>query len=162
MLNTANTKYFANYWWFLISALILCCDQLSKLIALHYLSGIDSLVVTPFFNLTLLFNRGAAFSFLSQANGWQHILFGVISMVVCFYCFYIFPRINPGARLYLIALSLIVGGALGNSIDRLHYGYVIDFLHFHLFDWHFAVFNLADSAITIGAGLLILSLIREN
>lgn len=157
-----SQRHFTNYWWFALSFLVITSDQITKYFAVYYLNDPGSIRVTPYFNLTLLFNRGAAFSFLSHAGGWQHWFFGCLSISVCLYIIFILPSIKPREKLNLSALSLILGGACGNLWDRFNYGYVIDFLHFHYYDWHFAVFNIADSAISVGAGLLILAILTSK
>lgn len=141
--------------WFLLAAAVVAADQLTKWLAVIVLRPGEPVVVTGFFNLALAFNRGAAFSFLSQAPGWQTPLFATIAAIAAFVVSGLLLR-NPGRRLWSAGLALILGGALGNLIDRLHYGYVVDFFDFHVRAWHWPAFNVADSAITIGAGLLIL------
>jgi signal peptidase II len=111
--------------------------------------------VTGFFNLVLAYNRGAAFSFLSDAGGWQRGLFIAIAAAATALIVVLLAR-HAGERLFCAGLALILGGALGNLWDRVALGHVVDFLDFHAFGWHFWAFNLADSAITVGAGLLIL------
>jgi signal peptidase II len=116
--------------------------------------------ITGFFNLVLAHNRGAAFSFLSDAGGWQRTLFIGIAVLATAVIVAMLVR-HPGERLFCAGLALILGGALGNLWDRIALGYVVDFLDFHAFGWHFWAFNLADSAITVGAGLLILDALRS-
>ena len=115
----------------------------------------ETLPITSFFNLVRVHNPGAAFSFLADAGGWQRWFFtglGVLAAGVMVYLL----RMHAGQTLFCLALSLLLGGAVGNVIDRLLYSYVIDFLDFYYGTWHFPAFNVADSAITVGAGLLIL------
>jgi len=108
----------------------------------------------------LAYNRGAAFSFLSDAGGWQRVLFIGVAAVAVAVIVALLAR-HPGERLFCAGLALILGGALGNVWDRVALGYVLDFLDFHAFGWHFWAFNVADSAITVGAGLLILDGLRS-
>jgi len=111
--------------------------------------------VTGFFNLVRAHNSGAAFSFLSDASGWQRWFFSVIGVLAAVLIVWLL-RSHSGQKLFSFAMACILGGAIGNVIDRLLYGYVIDFLDFHWQSWHFPAFNLADSAITLGAACLIL------
>ncbi|TAK45079.1 MAG: signal peptidase II, partial [Betaproteobacteria bacterium] len=115
----------------------------------------EVLAVTGFFNLVLVFNKGAAFSLLAAAPGWQTPLFAAIAIAAAAFIAFLLVR-HPGQRLFCAGLALILGGALGNLWDRLEWGQVVDFLDFHAAGWHWPAFNLADSAITVGAGLLIL------
>lgn len=117
--------------------------------------------VTGFLNLVLVFNRGAAFSFLSQASGWQREFFIGLALVATAVIIVLLWR-NPQARLFSAGLSLIMGGAIGNLWDRIALGHVVDFLDFHAFGYHWPAFNLADSAITAGAALLLLDAFRER
>lgn len=142
--------------WLWITLIIIVIDQGSKLLALQLLHAYQPFVVLPFFNLTLAFNKGAAFGFLHHASGWQNIMFTALAFSVCSMILLWLYRSSSAEFLRNCALTLILGGALGNVCDRFLYGYVIDFFSFHLGDWHFAIFNVADSAICIGASLLIL------
>ena len=116
--------------------------------------------VTSFFNLVMVYNKGAAFSFLADQQGWQRYLFAGISLAASLLIIWMLKR-NPSQRLFCWALALILGGAIGNLIDRLAYGHVIDFLDVYFYGWHWPAFNVADSAITIGAGLFILDEFRR-
>ncbi|MDD4911199.1 MAG: signal peptidase II [Sideroxydans sp.] len=141
--------------WLGISLIVIVLDQLSKLaITQHFVYG-ETLAVTSFFNLSLQHNPGAAFSFLSDAGGMQRWLFTVIALVASAWMFWMIRK-HQAEKVLSFALALIMGGAIGNVIDRAAYGYVIDFLDFYWGGYHFATFNLADSAITCGAALLIL------
>lgn len=140
--------------WLLIAAAVVILDQASKYAAVAMLADKSPLEVTPFFNLLLVYNRGAAFSFLAGAAGWQRELFTGIAIVASVWIVYLLRR-YPQQSLFCLALSLVLGGALGNVIDRLSIGAVVDFLDFHAFGWHWPAFNVADSAITCGAALLI-------
>jgi signal peptidase II len=162
MFKYSETPQPRNYFWLLLSVIVICLDQITKAVAVGTLSEAGTVPVTSFFNFTLLFNHGAAFSFLSNAGGWQQWLFNGISIGVSAYLLFLIPQLRPHHRRSLAALSLIVGGAIGNLWDRITLGYVIDFLHFHWSSWHFAVFNVADAAITVGAGLLLLNAIKRN
>lgn len=147
--------------WLGIAAIVILLDQLSKItIAKLFTLGEDK-AITSFFNLTLAYNQGAAFSFLNNAGGWQRYLFTAIGLGAAGYIIYLLKK-HGGQRLFCWALALILGGAIGNVIDRLLYGHVIDFLDFHLKAFgHFPAFNVADSAICVGAGLFILDELRR-
>ena len=142
--------------WFVLAAAIVVADQLAKWAVLeHFSGGPRSEPLAPFFNLVLVFNKGAAFSMLSQAQGWQTPLLTVFALVAAAAVSFLILR-NSTKRMLCVALSAILGGALGNVIDRLRFGSVVDFLDFHAAGWHWPAFNVADSAITLGAALLIL------
>ncbi len=140
--------------WLLIAGVVVIFDQASKYAAVAMLADQPPVEVTPFFNLLLVYNRGAAFSFLAGAGGWQRELFTGIAIVASIWIVYLLRR-YPQQSLFCLALSLVLGGAIGNVIDRLSIGAVVDFLDFHAFGWHWPAFNIADSAITCGAALLI-------
>ena len=140
--------------WFGFAALVIVFDQLSKWPVLAKLAPGEQLEVTGFFNLVLVFNKGAAFSFLSGASGWQTLFFLAIALGAAAAVSVLLWRAT-GSRLFRLALALIMGGALGNAIDRLRFGQVVDFLDLHVGAWHWPAFNVADSAITVGALLLI-------
>ena len=141
--------------WFGLAALVVAADQISKLAILGAFAPGERMALTGFFNLVLVFNRGAAFSFLAGAPGWQTPLFAAVAVIAIVVVTVILLR-SRGEPLMCAGLALILGGALGNLIDRLRFGHVVDFLDFHAFGWHWPAFNLADSAITVGAALLIL------
>ena len=144
--------------WFVLSAAIVAADQLAKWAVLDYFAGREPRQeLTGFLNLVLVCNKGAAFSFLANAPGWQTPLFIAFALGAAGLCGALIVR-NPGKRLFCAGLALVVGGALGNVIDRLRFGCVVDYLDFYILDrWpHWPAFNVADSAITIGAVLLIL------
>ena len=147
--------------WLLIAAAIVILDQATKYAAVAALAGKAPVEVTPFFNLLLVYNRGAAFSFLAGAGGWQREFFTVIALIASVWIVYLLRR-YPQQSLFCLALSLVLGGALGNVIDRLSIGAVVDFLDFHAFGWHWPAFNVADSAITCGAALLIWDGLRAS
>ncbi len=144
-----------NWRWFAIAAAIVVADQVAKWAVLGSFAPGERRVLTGFFNLVLVFNKGAAFSFLADAPGWQTPLFVVFSLVAAVIVSVLLFR-SPGRPMFYAGLALILGGALGNVIDRLRFGQVVDFLDFHAIGWHWPAFNVADSAITVGAALLIL------
>ena len=142
--------------WFAVAATVLLLDQLTKLwIMTEFVLG-DSRYISSFFNLVRAHNEGAAFSFLSDAGGWQRWFFTILSSVISLVIVVWLVRLPRQKILEALALSLILGGALGNLYDRVTLGYVVDFLDFHWAGWHFAAFNVADMAISIGAGLIII------
>ena len=146
--------------WLALAALLAALDQLSKFAITRVLAH-GAVEVTSFFNLVLVYNRGAAFSFLSDAAGWQRGFFVAIAVVASAWVIYLIRK-HPRETLFCFALSLILGGAVGNVIDRLWLGAVVDFLDFHAAGHHWPAFNLADSAITCGAGLLIWDSLRPG
>ncbi len=141
--------------WLLLAVIVIVLDQTSKAaITSHFVYG-ESFPITSFFNLVLAHNTGAAFSFLSDAGGMQRWLFSLIAVAASVWIVWLLRK-HQAEKLFSFALAFILGGALGNLIDRIAYGYVVDFLDFHAAGYHFAAFNVADAAITLGAGLLIL------
>lgn len=149
--------------WFLVSLVVIVADQASK----HYMShilplcepgGCQSIEILPVFKFTLLHNTGAAFSFLSDAGGWQRWVLAGVSVLVSVVIAVWLARLDKRDQILAMALALILGGALGNLIDRALLGYVVDFIVVHHGAWHFPAFNIADSAISTGAALLILDL----
>ncbi len=144
-----------------VAAITLLLDQLSKWSALTNLQLGVSEEVLPFMNWLLLFNPGAAFSFLAQGSGWQRWFFTGIGLAASIYIMYLLRK-NLGDKLLCWALSLILGGALGNVLDRIMYGVVVDFIDLHYANWHWPAFNVADSAICIGAGLIIWGELRKS
>ncbi|HZN86728.1 MAG TPA: signal peptidase II [Burkholderiales bacterium] len=140
--------------WFLVAALVLAADRLTKWLILGWLRPGESYEVTGFLELVLVFNRGAAFSFLADAPGWQRPFFIAVAVVVSAIVCWMLWR-HPGRRLLGAGLALILGGALGNLWDRVAIGAVVDFLDFHAYGWHWPAFNVADSAISAGAALVI-------
>ena len=142
--------------WLWLSALTLLLDQASKLLIDHEMQLFDSIAILPSFNLTYLHNTGAAFSFLHDAGGWQRWLFTGLAIIMSGVIFVWLKRLRNHETFMAIALSLILGGAIGNLIDRIAYGYVIDFLDVYYQDWHWPAFNIADSAICIGVAFMIL------
>lgn len=141
--------------WLGLALVVLLLDQFTKVLILGYFQHGDSHTVTSFFNLVRAHNPGAAFSFLASAGGWQRWLFTGIGVAATLFILWMLRR-HASQRLFCFALALILGGAIGNVIDRVLYGYVVDFLDFHYAGWHFPAFNVADSGISVGAALLIL------
>jgi signal peptidase II len=139
-----------------IPVLIVVVDQLTKALAVEHLLGRPGVELTPFFRLVLSYNTGAAFSFLSDAGGWQNVFFIVVAVVVCAIIVLMLRSLGQRDRQVFVALLLILGGAAGNLIDRIWLGYVVDFLDLYYQDHHWPTFNVADSAISIGAVLLVL------
>lgn len=140
--------------WLWIAILVMAVDRFSKHWALTHLSLGEPLELLSFFNLTLAYNTGAAFSFLHTASGWQHLVLGGIAIIVSVLILLWLAKLSKRAVWMSISLCLILGGALSNVIDRILYGHVIDYFDFHLQNWHFAIFNVADSAICAGAFML--------
>lgn len=147
-------------WWLML--LVLVADQVSKQVVIANMQLFDSIELFPFFNFTYVRNYGAAFSFLSDAGGWQRWFFTMIAVVISAVLAVWLAR-NSKTQLKLnLALSLVLAGAIGNLIDRSIYGYVIDFFHLYYQNWHYPAFNIADSAICIGAALLIWDSFSNN
>lgn len=141
--------------WLIVAMVVVALDQASKLFVLARFAPGESLRVTSFFDLVLVYNKGAAFSFLASADGWQTPLLVVVALVAVTIVFWMLWR-NPSRLLLDSGLALILGGAIGNVIDRIAYGKVVDFLLFHAYGWSYPAFNVADSAITVGAAILII------
>ena len=147
--------------WLGIAFIIMLIDQLTKITITRTFQLGEEKFVTSFFNLVLAYNKGAAFSFLHNAGGWQRYFFTGIGIAAAVYIIYLLKK-HGGQRMFSWALSLVLGGAIGNVIDRLLYGHVIDILDFHWAGWgHFPAFNIADAAICIGAALFILDELRR-
>jgi len=146
--------------WLALSAIVIVADQLTKAAVLTSFRPGEQLVLAPFASLVLAFNTGAAFSFLADADGWQRWLFTAIAAAAAVLIVWLLRR--GGDRLYLGGLALILGGALGNLYDRLTIGTVVDFLLLHYRGWAWPAFNVADSAITVGAALLIVDSFRAR
>ncbi len=146
--------------WLLLAGGIIACDQLTKAWMLGAFRLHEQLAVTGFFNLVLVFNSGAAFSFLAGAGGWQKWFFVGLALAISAWLLAML-RQHAGERLLPAALSLILGGALGNVIDRLRFDAVVDFLDFHLAGYHWPAFNVADSAITVGVALMLWHQFRQ-
>lgn len=147
-----------NVHWLWVSAAVMLLDQVSKQLVVKSIARFEYITVLPVLNWVHLHNKGAAFSMMSHLPPWLFVLLGVgVSIGIL-----VWLRRNPvGQRIVAAGLALILGGALGNVIDRVRLGHVTDFIDFHIGDWHFAAFNVADMAITVGAGLLILDMLLE-
>lgn len=146
--------------WLWLSVLVVALDLGSKAIASHYLMLYQPLPVFPGFNWTLAHNQGAAFSFLSTESGWQRWFFSVIALVVSVGIIVWIKRLAPTQTLLALALALVLGGAIGNLWDRVTLGYVVDFIDVYYQQYHWPAFNLADSAICVGAVLLVIDSFR--
>ncbi len=142
--------------WLWVSFLALGLDQASKIAVDNSMRLYESIGVMPYFNLTYVHNTGAAFSFLAHAGGWQRWLFAGLALAISVMIVVWIARLQSHEKLLAIALSLVLGGAVGNLIDRVAYGYVIDFMDIYYQDWHWPAFNIADSAICIGVFLMLL------
>jgi signal peptidase II len=143
-----------------LAALVLALDQASKFAVLRSLEPYQQIPLLPGFNLTLVFNRGASFSLLADAGGWQRWLFAALAILASAAIVVLLRRTPPTDRCNGYGLALVLGGAIGNLIDRIWLGQVIDFLDLYYGTWHWPAFNLADSAITAGAALLLLGMTR--
>ncbi len=146
--------------WLGLALVVIVLDQFTKTLILGYFQLGDSRHVTAFFNVVRVHNTGAAFSFLAGAAGWQRWFFVMLGIVAAGFIVWML-RSHPSQKLFCFAVTMIMGGALGNVIDRLLHGYVVDFIQVHAGGWYFPSFNLADSAITLGAILLIVDELRR-
>jgi signal peptidase II len=147
--------------WLWLAALVLVLDQITKVLVMNQLAAYQDMIpLTGFFNLIHVHNTGAAFSLFADQPGWQRYFFLAIGLGASALMFYLM-RQTRGRPLFSIALALILGGAVGNVIDRALYGHVIDFLDFHVAGWHWPAFNVADAGITVGAVLLVLDSLRK-
>jgi len=151
----------AGLWvWLALALVVVVLDQLSKTLILQRFALHDSVTVTSWFNLVRVHNSGAAFSFLAGASGWQRWFFVGLGAVASIFIVWMLKK-HPTQTLFCFAVTMIMGGAIGNVVDRLLHGYVVDFIQVHYGGWYFPSFNLADSAITLGAICLILDEIRR-
>ena len=146
--------------WLGLALLLLIADQFTKVLILGYYKLGDATYITSFFNIVRVHNTGAAFSFLASASGWQRWFFTGIGIAAAVFIIWMLKS-HPGQKLFSFAMACILGGAIGNVVDRLLHGYVVDFLDFHYGNWRFPAFNIADAAISIGAVCLILDEIRR-
>jgi signal peptidase II len=147
--------------WLWLSALVVALDQATKWLAEAALDPYLPVPLVPSLNLTLMYNEGAAFSFLAGAGGWQRWFFAGLAAAVTLALGVWLHRLKPGERLTAAGIALVIGGALGNLIDRVQTGRVVDFIDFYVGAWHWPAFNLADSAITLGVALLLLATLFE-
>ncbi len=159
-----DSRGIRRFWWFGLAALVVVADQLTKSSVMSHLELYQRVRVMPFFDLVLLHNTGAAFSFLAGADGWQNRLFvGIAVVVSSALIWWIATLPRRGRNTLALGLALVLGGAVGNLIDRVAYGYVIDFLLFYYRDWSWPAFNIADSAISCGVALILFdSLVLER
>ena len=141
--------------WYLLAGLVMVLDQLSKWLVLQHIGFGETIYVAPFWNWVLTYNPGAAFSFLADQPGWQRWFFSVLALAVAGWIA-IMLRQHPQQKLLSLALTLVMGGALGNVIDRMRFGAVVDFIQWHIAGYYWPAFNVADSAITVGAVLLVI------
>jgi len=148
--------------WLWISVLVIVLDQATKLLADHFLNYHQPVAIIPMFNFTLLYNKGAAFSFLNDAGGWQRWFFTIVSSVISIVLIIWLRKLKASQKLLITSIALILGGAIGNLIDRSLYGHVIDFLDVYYQQHHWPAFNIADSAISIGAVLLIIDSLKNK
>lgn len=151
-----------NFIWLWLSLLIVLFDRVTKIVTNEYLVLNDPTPIFPYFNLTLVHNQGAAFGMLQSAGGWQHLLFIGMALVVSMVIVIWLNRLSRSKKMVALALALVLGGALGNLIDRIFFGYVVDFLDIHLRGWHWPAFNVADIAICLGAFGLIWDMFRQD
>lgn len=147
--------------WYALAALVVVLDQISKQVVLATIRHGETIYVAPFWNWVLTFNRGAAFSFLASEDGWQRWLFTVLALGVSGWIVFML-RQNAGQRQLSLALALIMGGALGNVIDRIRFGAVVDFVQWHAAGFYWPAFNVADSAICVGAALMVWDQFRHK
>ena len=148
--------------WLWCSLAVIVADQATKLVAVALIRPASPVELLPTLNLVLAYNPGAAFSILGTAGGWQRWLFIGLALVICAFIVHWLRGMPRGARWTPLALSLVLGGAIGNVIDRVRIGAVVDFIDFHVGDWHWPAFNVADSAICIGAALLVVGTFRRE
>ena len=146
-------------WWALA---VVVLDQSTKLAAVALLDPASSVELIPTLDLVLAYNTGAAFSFLSTAGGWQRWLFIGLALAICVFILHWLRDLPRRARWLPLALSLVLGGAVGNVIDRVRIGAVVDFIDFHVGAWHWPAFNVADTAICVGAAMLVLGMFRRE
>ena len=146
--------------WLWLSLFVLAADQISKQLAESAIQLYERVALLPHLNLTLTYNPGAAFSFLSDQGGWQRWFFSVLAMVVTLVLVIWLRQLDRANRRTAVSLSLIIGGAVGNLVDRLLFGHVIDFIDFYYGQWHWPAFNVADSAITVGVVMMLVDAFR--
>lgn len=159
MLENNRKTHYPNLWWLALSILIMLLDRLAKIWAVQHLNFNQPVQVLPFFNLTLAYNTGAAFSFLSGFQGGQRWLLGGFCVLISIAIIIWLIRLPPQRKWMGFALALVLGGGLANLWDRITLGHVIDFIQLHTQHWSFAIFNVGDSAITVGAVILIIDML---
>ena len=152
----AEVKQKSGLIWLVLSLLLFAVDYITKAVVVANMKLYESIEILPIFNFTYMHNYGAAFSFLSDAGGWQRWFFSSIAVVISLLLTYWLKKLPAKNWVICGAYSMVIGGAIGNLVDRLVHGYVVDFLHFYYQDWHYPAFNVADIAIVCGAGLLLL------
>src|SRR3990167_7628803 len=149
--------------WLFISAFVIAIDQITKQLVVHFISDQTGTIdVLPFLNIILTTNSGASFGFLDQASGWHVYFLVLVSLFISFILIRWLVHLPKTAWQTALPVSLVLGGALGNLIDRVHYGLVIDFIDFHLGDWHYATFNIADAAVCVGVIWLVAEIGRAH
>lgn len=162
---TKTQKVLANgsqaFVWYLLSIVIIIVDQWTKWLAETKLNFLEPIpVIEPFLNWTLAYNYGAAFSFLADAGGWQKWFFSGLALVIALFLVVYLIRAPRNAKLLSLGLAMVLGGAIGNLIDRVRLGKVVDFIHVHYADvWHYPIFNIADIAICIGVAIIVIDMI---
>jgi signal peptidase II len=147
-------------YWFLVGSILLA-DQTSKILAVKYLNYGSELPLFPSLNLLLAHNQGAAFGLLAESSGWQRWFFLIFGIVISVFIILWLRKLSPKEHWEKLSLAFILGGAIGNIIDRVYYGYVIDFIDFYIKSWHWYTFNIADSAICIGVTILCLVSLKK-
>jgi signal peptidase II len=147
--------------WITLALVIVVIDQITKYFIVQKFALHETLHITSFFNLVYVRNAGAAFSMLADAGGWQRVFFIAVALIASVWVVWLLRR-YPEQKLFCLALAMILGGAVGNLIDRVLFGSVVDFVQVHYAGWYFPAFNVADSAITVGAGLMIWDSIRPQ
>lgn len=157
----SQDKSISIVWWLVVAALVVVFDQLSKRCVLSLMQLGETIRVTAFFNLHLLYNKGSAFSFLASQSGWQRTLFVAIGILAALFILYEIRKHRDNS-VFCFALALILGGDIGNVIDRLAYGHVVDFLDFHLGTAHYPTFNIADCGVCIGAVIFVILEFRKK
>lgn len=148
--------------WLWLSIFVILLDQTTKALVIGTVKGQDTITLLSFLEIVYLENTGAAFSIFAQASGWQRWFFILLALGVSLALMVWLRRIRSEQRFLAVGLSLVLGGALGNVIDRVMHGYVVDFILFHWHGWYFPAFNIADTAISIGAGCLLIDAFREG
>ncbi len=162
MMTTKNSQAYPFLKWYLLAICVLLLDQISKVYFLKTLGELGNTipVIEPVLNWTLAYNYGAAFSFLATQGGWQKFFFAGLALLVSLFLIWYIRVVPKQAKILSLALSLILGGALGNLIDRINYGYVIDFIHVHYANvWHYPVFNIADIGIVMGVFFMVIDML---